>query len=283
MEKVTLNNGAEMPQIGFGVFQIQDLRTCRQAVENAIDVGYRLLDTAAVYGNESAVGAAVQASTVPREDLFLTTKLWVQDAGYDNARRAVASSLKNLKTDYLDLLLIHRPFGDYYGTWRAMEELHEQGVLRSVGVSNFESARLIDLVMNNRIAPAVCQVECHPFYQQSDAIAVMHQYNIQPEGWAPFAEGKHGIFTLPLLTDIGEKYGKSAAQVVLRWNTQRGVVVIPKSIHRNRMEQNIDIFDFTLTENEMAAIASLDRGETLFGRNDDPNYARMINSVKIHS
>ncbi len=282
MESKTLYNGVSMPPIGFGVFQISDLRVCQQAVEDAIDVGYRLIDTASVYGNESAVGAAVQNSGVSRKDLFLTTKLWVQDAGYDKALRAVDASLKNLKTDYLDLYLIHRPFGDYYGAWRAMEELHEQGVLRAIGVSNFESAKLIDLTMNNRIRPAVCQVECHPFYQQSGAIEIMREYGIQPEGWAPFAEGKHGIFTLPLLTEIGAKYGKSAAQVVLRWNTQRGVIVIPKSIHRNRMEQNIDIFDFTLTDEEMAAIASLDRGETLFGRNDDPNYARMINQVKIH-
>lgn len=282
MENKRLNSGAEMPPIGFGVFQIQDLRVCQQAVEDAIDVGYRLLDTAAVYGNESAVGAAVQASAVPRKELFLTTKLWVQDAGYDQTKRAVETSLKNLKTSYLDLLLIHRPFGDYYGAWRAMEELYDEGVLRSIGVSNFESARLIDLVMNNRTTPAVCQVECHPFFQQSDAIGIMQEYGIQPEGWAPFAEGKHGIFTLPLLSEIGEKYGKSAAQVILRWNTQRGVVVIPKSIHRNRMEQNIDIFDFILTEEEMASIAALDRGETLFGRNSDPNYAKMINGVKIH-
>ena len=282
MESKTLYNGVSMPPIGFGVFQISDLRVCRQAVEDAIDVGYRLIDTASVYGNESAVGAAVQSSGVSRSELFLTTKLWVQDAGYDKTLRAVETSLKNLKTDYLDLYLIHRPFGDYYGAWRAMEELHEQGVLRAIGVSNFESARLIDLTVNNRIRPAVCQVECHPFYQQSGAIEIMREYGIQPEGWAPFAEGKHGIFTLPLLTEIGAKYGKSAAQVVLRWNTQRGVIVIPKSIHRNRMEQNIDIFDFTLTDEEMAVISSLDRGETLFGRNDDPNYAKMINQVKIH-
>lgn len=282
MEYKKLNNGVEMPPIGFGVFQIQDLRVCQQAVEDAIDTGYRLIDTASVYGNESAVGAAVRSSSVPRSELFLTTKLWVQDAGYEKTLRAVETSLKNLRTDYLDLYLIHRPFGDYYGAWRAMEELHEQGVLRAIGVSNFESARLVDLVMNQRVCPAVCQVECHPFYQQSGAIEIMREYDIQPEGWAPFAEGKHGIFTLPLLTEIGAKYGKSTAQVVLRWNTQRGVVVIPKSIHRNRMEQNIDIFDFTLTDEEMTAIAALDRGETLFRRNDDPNYAKMINQVKIH-
>ena len=282
MESRKLNNGVEMPPIGFGVFRISNLRVCRQVVEDAIDVGYRLIDTASVYGNESAVGAAVQSSNVPRRELFLTTKLWVQDAGYDKAMRAVESSLNNLKTDYLDLYLIQRPCGDVYGAWRAMEELHEQGVLRAIGVSNFESARLVDLVLNNRICPAVCQVECHPFYQQSGAIDIMREYGIQPEGWAPFAEGKHGIFTLPLLTKIGARYGKSAAQVVLRWNIQRGVVVIPKSTHRNRMEQNIDIFDFTLTDEEMQAIGTLDRGETLFGRNDDPNYAKMINSVNIH-
>ena len=281
MEYKHLNNGLEMPPIGFGVFQISDLQVCRQAVEDAIDVGYRLIDTAAVYGNEQAVGEAMQSSGVPRKELFLTTKLWVQDAGYDKAMRAVESSLQKLKTDYLDLYLIHRPFSDYYGAWRAMEELYEQRVLRAIGVSNFESARLVDLVLNNRICPAVCQVECHPFYQQSGAIDLMREYGIQPEGWAPFAEGKHDIFTLPLLTEIGARYGKSAAQVILRWNTQRGVIVIPKSIHRSRMEQNINIFDFTLTEEEMAAIAKLDRGETLFSRNDDPDYAKKINQVKI--
>lgn len=282
METVTLNNGAKMPQLGFGVFQIQDLSLCEQAVLDAIETGYRLIDTASVYGNETAVGAAIESCGVAREDLFLTTKLWVQDAGYDAAKRAVEASLRNLKTDYLDLYLIHRPFGDYYGAWRAMEELHEQGVLRGIGLSNFTGNRLVDLVMNNRVTPAVNQIECHPFYQQQSAIDLMRVYQIQPEAWAPFAEGKHGLFSNEALAKIGAKYGKSAAQVVLRWNLQRGVVVIPKSTHKERMTQNIDVFDFTLTDEEMASVAALDRNETLFGRNDDPQYAKMINSVKIH-
>ena len=282
METVTLNNGAKMPQLVFVVFQIQDLSLCEQAVLDAIETGYRLIDTASVYSNETAVGAAIEGCGVARKDLFLTTKLWVQDAGYDAAKRAVEASLQNLKTDYLDLYLIHRPFGDYYGAWRAMEELHEQGVLRSIGLSNFTSDRLVDLVMNNRVTPAVNQIECHPFYQQQSAIDLMREYQIQPEAWAPFAEGKHGLFSNETLSKIGAKYGKSAAQVVLRWNLQRGVVVIPKSTHKERMTQNIDVFDFALTDEEMASVAALDRNETLFGRNDDPQYAKMINSVKSH-
>lgn len=282
MEYVTLNNGVKMPMLGFGVFQIADADVCEQAVYDALMTGYRLIDTAAVYGNEEAVGRAIKRSGIPREELFITTKLWVQDAGYEKTKKAFETSLSNLQLDYLDLYLIHRPFGDYYGAWRAMEELYEAGKIRAIGLSNFGSDRLVDLVMNNKVVPAVNQVECHPFFQQKAAFALMEEYQIQPEAWAPFAEGQKNLFTNEMLSSIGKKYGKSAAQVVLRWNYQRGVVTIPKSIHKERMEQNISIFDFSLTEEEMEKISTLDEGVTLFGANEDPQYAKMINSVKLH-
>lgn len=282
MEHVTLNNGVKMPALGFGVFQITDADVCEQAVYDALMSGYRLIDTAAVYGNEKAVGRAIKRSGIPREELFITTKLWVQDAGYEKTKKAFEISLSNLQLDYLDLYLIHRPFGDYYGAWRAMEELYEAGKIRAIGLSNFGSDRLVDLVMNNKVVPAVNQVECHPFFQQKAAFAFMKEYQIQSEAWVPFAEGQKNLFTNEMLSGIGKKYGKSAAQVVLRWNYQRGVVTIPKSIHKERMEQNISIFDFSLTEEEMEKISTLDEGMTLFGSNEDPQYAKMINSVKLH-
>lgn len=282
MEYVTLNNGVKMPMLGFGVFQIADADVCEQAVYDALMSGYRLIDTAAVYGNEEAVGRAIKRSGIPREELFITTKLWVQDAGYEKAKKAFEVSLSNLQLDYLDLYLIHRPFGDYYGAWRAMEELYEAGKIRAIGLSNFGSDRLVDLVMNNKVVPAVNQVECHPFFQQKAAFEFMQEYQIQPEAWAPFAEGQKNLFTNKMLSEIGAKYGKSAAQVVLRWNYQRGVVTIPKSVHKERMEQNISIFDFALTDEEMEQISTLDEGMTLFGSNEDPQYAKMINSVKLH-
>lgn len=282
MEYVTLNNGVKMPMLGFGVFQIADADICEQAVYDALMTGYRLIDTAAVYGNEEAVGRAIKRSGIPREELFITTKLWVQDAGYEKTKKAFETSLSNLQLDYLDLYLIHRPFGDYYGAWRAMEELYEAGKIRAIGLSNFGSDRLVDLVMNNKVVPAVNQVECHPYFQQKAAFDFMKEYRIQPEAWAPFAEGQKNLFTNEVLSGIGAKYGKSAAQVVLRWNYQRGVVAIPKSVHKERMEQNISVFDFSLTEEEMEQIAALDEGMTLFGSNEDPQYAKMINSVKIH-
>ena len=282
MEYVTLNNGVKMPALGFGVFQIAEPEVCEQAVYDALMSGYRLIDTAAVYGNEEAVGRAVRRSGIPREELFITTKLWVQDAGYEKTKKAFEVSLSNLQLDYLDLYLIHRPFGDYYGAWRAMEELYEAGKIRAIGLSNFGSDRLVDLVMNNKVVPAVNQVECHPFFQQKAAFEFMKEYQIQPEAWAPFAEGQKNLFSNEVLSGIGAKYGKSAAQVVLRWNYQRGVVTIPKSVHKERMEQNISIFDFALTEEEMERIGTLDEGRTLFGSNEDPQYAKMINSVKLH-
>lgn len=282
MEYVTLNNGVKMPALGFGVFQIAEPEVCEQAVYDALMSGYRLIDTAAVYGNEEAVGRTVRRSGIPREELFITTKLWVQDAGYEKTKKAFEVSLSNLQLDYLDLYLIHRPFGDYYGAWRAMEELYEAGKIRAIGLSNFGSDRLVGLVMNNKVVPAVNQVECHPFFQQKAAFEFMKEYQIQPEAWAPFAEGQKNLFSNEVLSGIGAKYGKSAAQVVLRWNYQRGVVTIPKSVHKERMEQNISIFDFALTEEEMERIGTLDEGSTLFGSNEDPQYAKMINSVKLH-
>ena len=281
MQTVKLNNGAEMPAAGYGVFQIQDQKLCEECVVQAVQAGYRLIDTAAVYGNEAAVGRGIRRCGISREELFLTSKLWVQDAGYEAAKKAIATSLRNLQTDYLDLYLIHRPFGDYYGAWRAMEEACEEGKIRAVGLSNFDPARVMDLMLNNRIAPAVNQVECHPFYQQEETRKFLKEQNIIMEAWAPFAEGKNNLFRNEMLTEIGSRYGKSAAQVVLRWNLQRGIVPLAKSVHRERMEQNLDIFDFALSDADMLVISRLEEGCTLFGQNDDPQYAKMINSVRI--
>lgn len=282
MDTITLNNGVKMPVAGFGVFQIQDQAQCERCVVDAVHAGYRLIDTAAVYGNEAAVGRTVHRCGVLREELFLTSKLWVQDAGYDAAKKAIDNSLRNLQTDYLDLYLIHRPFGDYYGAWRAMEEAYDAGKIRAIGLSNFDPARIVDLTMNNRITPAVNQVECHPFYQQEDTRRFLQEQGIVMEAWAPFAEGKKQIFQNEILRSIGAKYGKSPAQVILRWNIQRGIVPLAKSVHLERMEQNLDVFDFALSDDDMLAISQLDEGQTLFGKNEDPAYAQMINSVKIH-
>lgn len=264
------------------VSQVPEPAQCQQAVADAIDVGYRSIDTAVAYMNESAVGAAIAESGVAREELFITTKLWVQDAGYESARKAIRTSLENLGLDYLDLYLIHQPMGDYIGAYRAMEEAYEEGILKAIGVCNFYPARLTDFCETVKIMPAVDQVELHPFFQQEDALACMKEYGICPEAWGPFAEGNFGIFTHPVLTKIGEKYGKSAAQVALRWNTQRGVVVIPQSVHRDRMEQNFDIWDFTLTDDDMAEIAKLDVGHSEIVNHDDPAFIKMIHGLKIH-
>lgn len=282
MEKVTLNNGVEMPIEGFGVFQIPDLSQCKQAVSDAVECGYRLIDTAAAYGNEQAVGDAIKSCGVRREDLFITTKLWVQDTSYDSAKQAFHTSLKKLGLDYLDLYLIHQPMGDYTGAWRALEELYAEGVVRAIGVSNFYPHVLTNLCETAKVIPAVNQIEIHPFFQQEDALALMEEYGVIPEAWGPFAEGNHSIFTHPILTEIGQKYGKTPAQVALRWNVQRGVVVIPKSIHRNRIEQNIDIFDFSLNESDMAEIAKLDIGHNEIVDHFDPNFVKRLHSMKIH-
>ena len=276
MEYTTLNNGVKMPMEGFGVFQVRDPQVCEQAVADAIDAGYRLIDTAASYGNEESVGAAIKKSGVRREDLFITTKLWVSDSSYDGAKRAFETSLKKLGLEYLDLYLLHQPMGDYYGAWRAIEELYKAGRIRAIGVCNFYPHVLADFCETVDVIPAVNQVELHPFFQQPNALALMKEYGVQPEAWGPFAEGKHGIFTNPVLTEIGAKYGKTAAQVVLRWNVQRGVVVIPKSVKRERMEQNLDIWDFQLTDEEMAAIAPLDIGHSEIVDHFDPNFVKAL-------
>lgn len=282
MEYTVLNNGVRMPLEGFGVFQVCDLAQCEQAVIDAIASGYRLIDTAAAYMNEEAVGAAIRKSNVPREELFITSKLWVQDATYEGAKQAIDTSLAKLGLDYLDLYLIHQPMKDYLGAYRAMEEAYREGKLRAIGVCNFYPNRLCDFCESVEIIPAVNQVELHPFFQQEDALQLMHEYGVQPQAWGPFAEGKHGIFTHPLLSEIGEKYGKSAAQVALRWNVQRGVVVIPKSVHKERMEQNIDIWDFMLSEEDMKRIAKLDLGHSEIVDHSDPQFVRMLHKMNIH-
>ena len=282
MEFVTLNNGVKMPLEGFGVFQVPDPAVCEQAVLDAIATGYRLIDTAAAYMNEQAVGAAIQKCGVPREELFITTKLWVQDASYEGAKRAIETSLRNLGLDYIDLYLIHQPMGDYIGAYRAMEEAYREGKLKAIGVCNFYPNRLADLCETVEVTPAVNQVELHPFFQQENALTLMKESGVVPEAWGPFAEGNHGIFTHPVLTEIGKQYGKTAAQVALRWNVQRGVVVIPKSIHKNRMEQNIDIWDFQLSEEDMAQIAKLDLGHSEIVDHSDPGFVKMLHSMKVH-
>ena len=282
IERVKLNNGVEMPLEGFGVFQVADPAQCEQAVLDAIASGYRLIDTAAAYMNEEAVGKAIAKCGVAREELFITTKLWVQDASYEGAKKAIETSLQNLGLDYIDLYLVHQPMGDYIGAYRAMEEAYKAGKLRAIGVCNFYPNRLADLCETVDVIPAVDQVELHPFFQQEDALALMKEYGVVPEAWGPFAEGKFGIFTHPVLTKIGSKYGKSAAQVALRWNVQRGVVVIPKSVHKERIEQNLDIWDFQLSQKDMEEISGLDVGHSEIVSHDDPGFIKMLHGLKIH-
>lgn len=282
METVKLNNGIEMPLEGFGVFQVPDPAVCEQAVLDAITTGYRLIDTAAAYMNEEAVGKAIAKCGVPREELFITTKLWVQDASYEGAKAAIETSLNKLGLDYIDLYLIHQPMGDYIGAYRAMEEAYKAGKLRAIGVCNCYPQILTDICETVDVIPAVNQVELHPFFQQDNALALMKEYGVQPEAWGPFAEGNHGIFTHPVLTAIGQKYGKSAAQVALRWNVQRGVIVIPKSVHKERMEQNIDIWDFQLSDEDMAEIAKLDIGHSEIVDHYDPKFVQMLHQLKVH-
>lgn len=281
MDYVTLRNGVQMPQEGFGVFQIRDLDECERVVLDAIGAGYRLIETAESYGNESAVGKAIAKSGVNRADLFISTKLWVTNTSYEGAKAAIDRSMENLGVDYLDLYLIHQAMGDYIGAWRAMTEAYKEGRIRAIGVCNFYPHRLADFCETVDELPAVNQVELHPFFQQKDALSLMREYGVQPMAWAPFAEGKHGIFTHPVLTRIGEKYGKGAGQVALRWNMQRGVVVIPKSTHRERMEQNIDVFDFSLTDEEMAEIAALDIGHSEIIDHTDPRLVQALHGRKL--
>ena len=282
MEYVTLNNGVKMPLEGFGVFQVPEAAVCEQAVSDALAAGYRMIDTAAAYFNEEAVGAAIRKSGIAREELFITTKLWIQDAGYENAKKAFQVSLSKLRLDYIDLYLIHQPMNDYYGSWRAMEELYEEGKIRAIGVCNFYPERMADLCINAKVVPAVNQVEIHPFFAQTGALETMKEYGVQAEAWGPLAEGKHGNFTHPVLTRIGAKYGKTAAQTALRWNAQRGVVVIPKSTHKERMEENLDIWDFTLSAEDMEEIGKLDLGHSEIIDHSAPETAKFLNSWKIH-
>lgn len=278
MEYVTLNNGIRMPMLGYGVYQVSN-EECERCVLDAISVGYRAIDTAQSYGNEEAVGSAVQKCGVPRDELFLTTKVWISNAGYEAAKDSIDRSLQKLRTDYIDLLLIHQPFGDYYGTYRAMEEAYKAGKLRAIGVSNFYPDRLIDLCQFGEVTPAVNQVETHVFQQQKTAHEYMEKYGVQHESWGPFAEGRKDFFSNPVLTEIGRKYGKSSAQTALRFLLQSNVVVIPKSSHKERMAQNIDVFDFALSEADMEAIRKLDEGESLFFSHYDPATVEMLTNM----
>ena len=281
MQKITLNNGVEMPILGFGVFQVTDLAECERSVLDAINTGYRLIDTAARYMNEEAVGRAIRRSGVKREDLFVTTKLWIQSNGYEGTKIAFEKSLKKLQLEYLDLYLMHQPFGDVYGEWRAMQELYKEGRVRAIGVSNFHPDRLIDLIIHNEVAPAVNQVETHPFHQQVEAQKFMQENNIQIESWGPFAEGRNNIFHNELLHTIAGKYNKSVAQVMLRWLMQRGVVAIPKSVRKERMEENFNIFDFELSAGDMEAIRTLDTGASSFFDHRDPAMVKWLGERKL--
>lgn len=282
MQYVTLNNGIEMPVLGFGVFQISDMEACERSVQDAISVGYRLIDTAASYMNEEAVGNAIKATSVPREELFITTKVWIQSDGYTGTKKAFEHSLKKLQLDYLDLYLIHQPYGDVYGTWRAMEELYKAGKIRSIGVSNFHPDRLMDLIVHNEIIPAVNQIETHPFHQQHETQAFLEENKVQIESWGPFAEGKNHLFSNELLLSIANRYNKSVAQVVLRWLTQRGVIAIPKSVRKERMEENFNIFDFVLSLEEMEAIRALDMKASSFFDHRDPAMVKWLGERKLN-
>jgi 2,5-diketo-D-gluconate reductase A len=281
MQKVVLNNGIEMPILGFGVFQVPDQAECENAVLAALEAGYRLIDTAASYMNEAAVGTAVRKSGVPRNDLFITTKLWVQDAGYEKTKQAFEKSLNKLQTGYLDLYLIHQPYGDVHGSWRAMEELYKEGKIKAIGISNFQPDRVMDLITFNDVVPAVNQVETHPFYQQIESQKFLAENKIQIESWGPFAEGKNNLFHNELLVSIASKYGKSVAQVVVRWLTQRGVVAIPKSVRKERIKENFEIFDFELGREDMEAIASLDTKTSSFFDHRDPGIIKWMGSRKL--
>ncbi|MEB2493250.1 aldo/keto reductase [Peribacillus frigoritolerans] len=281
MQKVILNNGVEMPILGFGVYQIEDANECEQAVYDALMAGYRLIDTAAAYMNEEAVGRAIKRSGVPREEIFITTKLWIQDAGYERAKKAFAKSLERLQVDYLDLYLIHQPFGDVYGSWHAMEELYREGKIKAIGVSNFKMDRLVDLIDHNEVIPAVNQVETHPFCQQIESAKFMKENNVQIESWGPFAEGRDNMFQNETLVAIAEKYNKSVAQVILRWLTQREVVVIPKSVHKERIIENFSIFDFELSQEDTETISTLDTKESVFFSHRDPEFVKWLGNVKF--
>lgn len=276
MKYVTLDNGVKMPILGYGVYQIEDLKECERCVLDAIEVGYRLIDTAQTYGNEEAVGRAIKKCNVPREELFITTKVWISNAGYEKAQTSIEESLKKLQLEYLDLVLIHEPFNDYYGTYRAMEEMYKDGNIRAIGVSNFYPDRLVDLIKFNEVVPAINQVETHPFNQQVKAKEIMDKYGVQIESWAPFAEGRNNIFTNKTLKEVGDKYNKSIAQVALKYLIQRGVIVIPKSVHKERMIENFNIFDFKLDDYDMKKIVKLDKAKSAFFSYYDPDVVEIF-------
>lgn len=279
MKDVILNNGVKMPIVGFGVYQMTDLDECERAVLEAIEVGYRLIDTAQAYGNEVAVGRALQKTAIPREELFITTKVWISNAGYDKARQSIEESMKKMQLTYIDLVLIHQPVGDYYGTYRAMTELYKEGKIKAIGVSNFYPDRLIDMSLFNEITPAINQVEVNVFHQQKEAQRYMEKYQVQMQAWAPFAEGRKDMFNQPLLKEIGSRYNKSVAQVILRWLIQRNIVVLAKTIHQSRMKENINIFDFELTEAEMKLISELDQKESSFFSHYDPSRIEYLGNL----
>lgn len=275
MEFFRLDNGVRMPAIGYGVFQVSN-EECRKCVSEAIACGYRLIDTAQSYGNEEQVGEAVADSGIPRNEFFITTKVWIDQYGYEKTKASVLASMDRLKTDYIDLVLLHQPFGDYYGAYRALEDLYTEGRLRAIGVSNFYPDRLVDIASFSRIRPMVNQIEVHPYHQQETAKKWMNKYNVQTEAWAPFGEGKSGIFTDPVLSAIAEKHGKTVAQIILRWNVQRGVIAIPKSVHMERMKENIDIFDFELDQEDSERIEKLDRSQSVFFSHSSPETVEMF-------
>lgn len=281
MEKLKLYNGVEMPIIGFGVFQIPDYNEAKRAVLTALEAGYRLIDTAQAYMNEQAVGDAIKESGIPRSEIFITSKLWIKDFSYDGAIKAARQSLDRLGTDYLDLMLLHQPLGDYIGAWRGIEKLYKEGTLRAIGMANCYPHVLADLCETFETIPMVNQVEIHPFFQQQLNLDTMKEYGVVPEAWAPFNEGRRNLFTHPVLTEIGKKYGKTAAQVALRWNIQRGVAVIPKSVHEKRIRQNIDVFDFALSDEDMAKIREMDIGHSEIVNHFDPQWIKMLHSIKF--
>lgn len=281
MEKIFLNNGTEIPLLGLGVFQITDLNLCEKSILIALQTGYRMIDTAACYGNEKAVGKAIKKSKIDRKELFIISKVWIQDSGYEKTKKSFEKTLENLQTDYLDLYLIHMPYGDYYGSWKAMEELYKEGKIKAIGVCNFLPDRLLDLILNNEIVPAVNQIELHPFFQQSELLEIMKKYDIKPMGWAPFAEGKNEIFQNKTLVDIGKKYRKSPAQVILRWFNQKKIVTIPKSVHEERIKENFKIFDFFLSEDDMKEIETLDLKESLILKIQNLDEVYRLNNIKF--
>lgn len=283
MQYRTLSNGVELPMIGYGTFQIKDAAQCEQCVSQALEAGYRLFDTAASYENEAAIGRALHGSGLPRKEWFVTTKLWVQDAGYDGTLKAFDRSLKQLGLDHIDLYLIHQPFGDYYGAWRAMERLYREGGVRAIGVSNFTPERLVDLCMNQEIRPMVNQIEVHPFFQQNTALRVMEDYGVVPQAWGPFSEAQKDIFHHKTLAKIAGRHGKTTAQVILRWHLKRNIPAIPKTVHRERMIENLKVFDFELTAKEMESIAGMDIGHSEIIDHHCFSTARQLNSVKIHA